>query len=87
MKPQLFEMTETLGSDAASASAVKKPSTEPSPSTRTMLAWGAMACAHSTSSDSSRLASPLEAGSELVLPVSLIFWKLGGSGRPKYLSN
>ena len=60
---------------------------------RSMLAPGAMACAHSTSraSSTSRLFVPGPFGSVpgrfVVWPFWLYLVKLGGSGRPNALSN
>ena len=77
---------ETLGSPRSGIRAVlERPELH---SMRMMLAPGAMACAHSTSRASSTSHSPVgSTPGRLALPSWPSFSKLGGSGRPKSLSN
>ena len=55
--------------------------------TRTMFAFGATACDHSTSSDVSPAHPAALTGSVESMPNGATTWKLGGAGRPQVLSN
>ena len=82
-----MDTTETPGRAAAVETAVNRSEKEfVFASTRTMFASGAVAWAHSTSSDSSTAQPALSRGSR-VPPVSLMTLKLGGAGKPKVRSN
>ena len=78
-----METTETPGRPAAVVTALKRSEKEfVFASTKRMFALGAVAWAHSTSSEASRAQPALFRGS-LVPPVSLMILKLGGAEQAK----